>query len=69
MKRGRDHTVVETALKALTDCAAGKGGNLMQLSVEVVIRYHHANVQSVMHVRIYTIRRLKNLLFTVLHYF
>ena len=61
--------MVETALKALTDCAAGKGGNLMQLSVEVGIRYHHANVQSVMHVRIYTIRRLKNLLFTVLHYF
>ncbi|CAI8032596.1 Methylmalonyl-CoA mutase, mitochondrial [Geodia barretti] len=34
LKRTRDQTGVEAALNALTECAAGKGGNLLDLSVK-----------------------------------
>jgi methylmalonyl-CoA mutase len=34
LHRSRDHSAAEAALNALTDCAAGKGGNLLELSVQ-----------------------------------
>ena len=30
----RDQSAVDAALSALTDCAAGKGGNLLDLSIK-----------------------------------
>ena len=35
LRGSRDQSAVEAALNALTDCATGKGGNLLELSVQV----------------------------------
>lgn len=42
LQRTRDHSTAEAALNALTDCAAGKGGNLLELSVQVRLLYTFA---------------------------